>query len=56
MIVKSVERNAANMYEARRQLLGLSNESLPITSISSNPILSPGLTTDSLGLTNLGKL
>ena len=30
MIVKSIERNASNMYEARRQLLGLTSEPLPV--------------------------
>ena len=32
MIVKSIERNTANLYEARRRLLGLMNEVPVVTS------------------------
>lgn len=62
MIVKSVERNALNMYEARKCLLGL--ESSGVT-IASNPstvscpvgLSCPGLdilSSAGLGLTGLG--
>lgn len=61
VIVKSVERNALNMYEARKCLLGL--ESSGVT-IASNPSVScpvglscPGLdilSSAGLGLTGLG--
>ncbi|TRY58137.1 hypothetical protein DNTS_014182 [Danionella cerebrum] len=37
VIVKSVERNALNMYEARRYLLGLESSGVAVPSSSSNP-------------------
>uniref|UniRef100_A0A672K163 BicC family RNA binding protein 1 n=1 Tax=Sinocyclocheilus grahami TaxID=75366 RepID=A0A672K163_SINGR len=64
VIVKSVERNALNMYEARRYLLGLesSGVSVPTSSItssnSSSPLCPVGLdilASAGLGLTSLGK-
>uniref|UniRef100_A0A8C1T8V3 BicC family RNA binding protein 1b n=1 Tax=Cyprinus carpio TaxID=7962 RepID=A0A8C1T8V3_CYPCA len=65
VIVKSVERNALNMYEARRYLLGLesSGVSVPTSSISSSYSSSPPcpvgldiLASAGLGLTSLGLL
>ncbi|XP_016296275.1 protein bicaudal C homolog 1-like [Sinocyclocheilus anshuiensis] len=71
VIVKSVERNALNMYEARRYLLGLesSGVSVPTSSNSSSPPSTPApppplsfpvgldiLASAGLGLTSLGLL
>ncbi|XP_073404357.1 protein bicaudal C homolog 1 isoform X4 [Dendrobates tinctorius] len=60
VIVKSVERNALNMYEARKCLLGLDSSGVAITSQStlSCPMPFPGLDilTAGLGLTGLGLL
>ncbi|XP_069467327.1 protein bicaudal C homolog 1 isoform X2 [Ambystoma mexicanum] len=64
VIVKSVERNALNMYEARKYLLGLESSGIPM---SANPsavpcpvgLSCPGLdilTSSGLGLTGLGLL
>lgn len=63
VIVKSVERNALNMYEARKCLLGLESSGVPMAtspSAVSCPVgLScPGLdilSSAGLGLTGLGK-
>uniref|UniRef100_A0A7N8YAT7 BicC family RNA binding protein 1 n=1 Tax=Mastacembelus armatus TaxID=205130 RepID=A0A7N8YAT7_9TELE len=51
VIVKSVERNAVNMYEARKFLLGL--ESNGVSSTSPSVVLNPG-TNAGLGLSSLG--
>ncbi|XP_073541580.1 protein bicaudal C homolog 1 isoform X4 [Phyllobates terribilis] len=60
VIVKSVERNALNMYEARKCLLGLDSSGVAITSQSplSCPMPYHGLDilTAGLGLTGLGLL
>ncbi|KAG8552439.1 hypothetical protein GDO81_004537 [Engystomops pustulosus] len=60
VIVKSVERNALNMYEARKCLLGLESSGVAITSQStlSCPMPYHGLDilTAGLGLTGLGLL
>ncbi|XP_069609655.1 protein bicaudal C homolog 1 isoform X4 [Ranitomeya imitator] len=60
VIVKSVERNALNMYEARKCLLGLDSSGVAITSHStlSCPMPFHGLDilTAGLGLTGLGLL
>ncbi|XP_077114979.1 protein bicaudal C homolog 1 isoform X3 [Ranitomeya variabilis] len=60
VIVKSVERNALNMYEARKCLLGLDSSGVAITSQStlSCPMPFHGLDilTAGLGLTGLGLL
>uniref|UniRef100_A0A671YZR3 BicC family RNA binding protein 1 n=1 Tax=Sparus aurata TaxID=8175 RepID=A0A671YZR3_SPAAU len=53
VIVKSVERNAVNMYEARKFLLGL--ESNGVSSSSPSVVLNPA-TNAGLGLSNLGFL
>lgn len=51
MIVKSIERNASNMYLARLFLLGLQKElPRPVVNQTNN-----GMTTSALGLTALGK-
>ncbi|XP_071985823.1 protein bicaudal C homolog 1 isoform X6 [Engystomops pustulosus] len=59
VIVKSVERNALNMYEARKCLLGLESSGVAITSQStlSCPMPYHGLDilTAGLGLTGLGE-
>lgn len=65
VIVKSVERNALNMYEARRCLLGLDSSGVSVASGCSNPPLSsPALScpvgldilaSTGLGLSSLGK-
>uniref|UniRef100_A0AAR2J0T6 SAM domain-containing protein n=1 Tax=Pygocentrus nattereri TaxID=42514 RepID=A0AAR2J0T6_PYGNA len=58
VIVKSVERNALNMYEARRYLLGLDSSGVP--SAAPTPVSCPVgldiLTSAGLGLTSLGLL
>ncbi|XP_023931361.1 protein bicaudal C homolog 1-B isoform X2 [Lingula anatina] len=56
VIVKSIERNALNMYEARRVLLGLDrdDQSLPPSIHEATHDISP--TTNSLGLAGLGML
>ncbi|XP_075469059.1 protein bicaudal C homolog 1 isoform X2 [Ascaphus truei] len=63
VIVKSVERNALNMYEARKCLLGLDSSGVTITSQSaiSLPVAMPChgldiLASAGLGLTGLGLL
>lgn len=66
VIVKSVERNALNMYEGRRCLLGLDSSGVTVTGGCSNPHLSAPtlscpvgldiLTSAGLGLTSLGLL
>ncbi|KAL7857582.1 hypothetical protein SRHO_G00164810 [Serrasalmus rhombeus] len=71
VIVKSVERNALNMYEARRYLLGLDSSGVSVStssssSSSSSPSAAPTpvscpvgldiLTSAGLGLTSLGLL
>ncbi|XP_066549052.1 protein bicaudal C homolog 1 isoform X2 [Amia ocellicauda] len=60
VIVKSVERNALNMYEARKFLLGLESSGVTIpTSSASTVICSVGLdilASAGLGLTSLGLL
>ena len=50
VIVKSIERNAANLHEARRRLLGAMNESPAITSSLQDPNIN-----GNAGLTSLGK-
>ncbi|KAG9484966.1 hypothetical protein GDO78_008196 [Eleutherodactylus coqui] len=58
VIVKSVERNALNMYEARKCLLGLDSSGVAITSQSTLSCLMPyhglDILTAGLGLTGLG--
>uniref|UniRef100_A0A8C8E1I8 BicC family RNA binding protein 1a n=1 Tax=Oryzias sinensis TaxID=183150 RepID=A0A8C8E1I8_9TELE len=57
VIVKSVERNAVNMYEARKFLLGLETLTPPTNGLSPSLICPVGLdilTSAGLGLTNLG--
>lgn len=62
MIVKSVERNALNMYEARKCLLGLESSGVTIASNASTVscpvgLSCPGLdilSSAGLGLTGLG--
>uniref|UniRef100_A0A9J7Z0T0 BicC family RNA binding protein 1 n=1 Tax=Cyprinus carpio carpio TaxID=630221 RepID=A0A9J7Z0T0_CYPCA len=58
VIVKSVERNALNMYEARRYLLGLesSGVSVPTSSSPPCPVGLDILASAGLGLTSLGLL
>ncbi|XP_004645928.1 protein bicaudal C homolog 1 isoform X3 [Octodon degus] len=64
VIVKSVERNALNMYEARKCLLGLESSGVPIATSPSPPSCPAGLACPSLdilasaglGLTGLGLL
>ncbi|XP_075697298.1 protein bicaudal C homolog 1 [Rhinoderma darwinii] len=60
VIVKSVERNALNMYEARKCLLGLDSSGVAITSPStlscSMPYHGLDILTAGLGLTGLGLL
>lgn len=72
VIVKSVERNALNMYEARRYLLGLESSGVSVPSSSSNSSSPPSapppppalsctvgldiLASAGLGLTSLGLL
>ncbi len=55
VIVKSIERNAHNMYEARRQLLGLVGEMPPPVACRGGDAGSTASTsTNSLGLAGLG--
>ncbi|XP_035255332.1 protein bicaudal C homolog 1-like [Anguilla anguilla] len=59
VIVKSVERNAMNMYEARKVLLGLEHSGVPVPQNSSPPPLACTagldiLASAGLGLTSLG--
>uniref|UniRef100_A0A8C5MKU5 BicC family RNA binding protein 1 n=1 Tax=Leptobrachium leishanense TaxID=445787 RepID=A0A8C5MKU5_9ANUR len=60
VIVKSVERNALNMYEARKCLLGLDSSGVPMTSQSTVPCPMPyhglDILTAGLGLSGLGLL
>uniref|UniRef100_A0A3B4CRB9 SAM domain-containing protein n=1 Tax=Pygocentrus nattereri TaxID=42514 RepID=A0A3B4CRB9_PYGNA len=58
VIVKSVERNALNMYEARRYLLGLDSSGVSVSTSSSIscPVGLDILTSAGLGLTSLGLL
>ncbi|XP_039627497.1 protein bicaudal C homolog 1 [Polypterus senegalus] len=60
VIVKSVERNALNMYEARKCLLGLDSSGIPDPPRSSPAIVCPVgldiLASAGLGLTSLGLL
>uniref|UniRef100_A0A8B9HAE8 BicC family RNA binding protein 1b n=1 Tax=Astyanax mexicanus TaxID=7994 RepID=A0A8B9HAE8_ASTMX len=58
VIVKSVERNALNMYEARRYLLGLDSSGVPPAAPTplSCPVGLDILTSAGLGLTSLGLL
>ncbi|CAH2322219.1 bicaudal C homolog 1 isoform X1 [Pelobates cultripes] len=60
VIVKSVERNALNMYEARKCLLGLDNSGVPMANPSTVPCPMPyhglDILTAGLGLTGLGLL
>uniref|UniRef100_A0A8C5E1P7 SAM domain-containing protein n=1 Tax=Gouania willdenowi TaxID=441366 RepID=A0A8C5E1P7_GOUWI len=59
VIVKSVERNAVNMYEARRFLLGLESNGVPSSNGPSPSLICPVgldiLASAGLGLSNLGK-
>ncbi len=61
VIVKSIERNAPNMYDARRRLLGLSGEvTAPVSCSNTSDVTSSTTapsnttTTNSLGLAGLG--
>lgn len=54
VIVKSIERNASNMYEARRQLLGLTSEPLPVVKNMEQMFLTNG-TLNGTNLAGLGK-
>ncbi|XP_041117102.1 protein bicaudal C homolog 1-like isoform X3 [Polyodon spathula] len=60
VIVKSVERNALNMYEARKCLLGLECSGVTIQTSSSSTVICPVgldiLASAGLGLTSLGLL
>ncbi|XP_033886418.1 protein bicaudal C homolog 1-like isoform X1 [Acipenser ruthenus] len=60
VIVKSVERNALNMYEARKCLLGLESSGVTIQTSSSSSVICPVgldiLASAGLGLTSLGLL
>lgn len=60
VIVKSVERNALNMYEARKFLLGLESSGVSAPSSTSPPaVICPVgldiLASAGLGLTSLGR-
>ncbi len=57
MIVKSIERNAPNMYEARRQLLGVT-PSGEVPAMSTSPSQDDAIQnrTSSLGLGSLAGL
>lgn len=52
MIVKGIERNAFNLYEARRKLLGVGGERVPVVQST----VSDGPSTSSLNISNIGKL
>ncbi|KAK6487577.1 protein bicaudal C-like protein 1-B-like [Huso huso] len=60
VIVKSVERNALNMYEARKCLLGLESSGVTIQTSNSSTVICPVgqdiLVSAGLGLTSLGLL
>ncbi|MGH0124097.1 UNVERIFIED_CONTAM: hypothetical protein FKN15_018178, partial [Acipenser sinensis] len=60
VIVKSVERNALNMYEARKCLLGLESSGVTIQTSNSSTVTCPVgldiLASAGLGLTSLGLL
>ncbi|XP_015202366.2 protein bicaudal C homolog 1 isoform X2 [Lepisosteus oculatus] len=60
VIVKSAERNALNMYEARRFLLGLENSGVSIPTSGTSTVICPVgldiLASAGLGLTSLGLL
>ncbi|RXM36359.1 Protein bicaudal C-like 1-B [Acipenser ruthenus] len=60
VIVKSVERNALNMYEARKCLLGLESSGVTIQTSNSSTVICPVgldiLASAGLGLTSLGLL
>ena len=55
VIVKSIERNASNMYEARRRLLGLLDEPMPVVTSSGYDLPITTTTANSLGLAGLGE-